>query len=554
MTTFIVSRTSLLVLATLSIMASPGTSARAATPDESCARLANVPVPATAIALPTSGAVVTSAVMTAATGADTALVAEHCKVKAAIKPVDPSAPDILFELDLPTNWNGKTLMFGGGGFDGTVPNVSGNFTVGPVGRPVPLSLGYATFGSDSGHQGGTKTAPGAAVDGAFGLNDEALRNYAGDALKKTRDAAVYLVTQRYGKTPSRSYFAGGSNGGREAFAVIERWPQDFDGAIAAYPYWNAGTVALAFGRFTRAFAQPGAFPDQAKQQVLVNAVYAACDSLDGAKDGIISNVAACKFDIQSIRCPNGADTGDTCWSDAQINAIKAYDDPVSFAYRQGGETSYPGWPVLSGANFIGPLGSVAPSNPAPHDMAGYSHYWDQLVRYSITRDPGFDFLQFDPQKPGVYQQRVDYVVNMLDVTGTDLSAFKGRGGKLLIVHGLADPIVSPRSTIDYWNRLQTRMGAQSVAEFARFYTVPGFGHGPASPAAFMAAWDSLSVLDTWVDNGTPPSPQIVTDRNDTANSRTRPLCEFPAWPKYNGSGDMNKAASFSCVASERAAQ
>jgi hypothetical protein len=528
--------------------------AGAASADESCARLASVPVPAAAIMLPTSGAVVMSAVMTPATGADAALVAEHCKVRGAIKPVDPSAPDIMFELDLPTEWNGKTLMFGGGGFDGTIPNVSGNFTVGPVGRPVAVTLGYATFGSDSGHQGSNKTAPGAAVDGAFGLNDEALRNYAGDALKKTRDAAVFLITQRYGRTPARSYFAGGSNGGREAFAVIQRWPQDFDGAIAAYPYWNAGTVALAFGRFTRAFAQPGAFPSSAKQSLLVNAISAACDGIDGAKDGIISNVAACKFDIGSIRCPNGADTGDTCWSDAQIAAIKAYDDPVTLDYRRGGETSYPGWPVLSGANFIGPLGSAAPSNPAPREMAGYSHYWDQLVRYSITRDPNYNYLEFDPQKPGIYQQRLDYVVNMLDVTGTDLTAFKGRGGKLLIIHGLADPIVSPRSTIDYWNRLQAKMGAQGLAEFARFYTVPGYGHGPASPAAFMAAWDSLSALDAWVEKGVAPAAQVVTDRNEATKGRTRPLCEYPNWPKYNGSGDLNAAASFTCVATAEAAR
>jgi hypothetical protein len=498
--------------------------------------------------LPTSGATVISAVSTPAAGTDMTLVADHCKVKAAIKPVDPSAPDILFELNLPVEWNGKALMLGGGGFNGTIPNVSGNITVGPVGRPFPVTLGYATFASDSGHQGSNVTAPGPAVDGAFGLNDEALRNYAGDALKKTRDAAIYLVTQRYGRTPSRSYFAGGSNGGREALAVVLRWPQDFDGVIAAYPYWNAGTTALAFGRYTRALAEPGAYPSAAKQALLVKAVSAACDGLDGATDGIIGNVAACKFDLASIRCANGADTGDSCWSDTQIAAIKAFEDPVSLAYRKDGETEYPGWPALSGADFQGTLGSTPPANPAPRGMAGTSHYWDQLVRYAIARDPGYNFLQFDPQKPGVYQQRIDYVVNMLDVTGTDMTAFKGRGGKLLIVHGLADPIVSPRSTVEYWSRLQAKMGAQAVAEFARFYTVPGYGHGPASRGAFLAAWDSLSALDHWVESGTAPAAQTVTDRNEATRGRTRPLCEYPAWPKYNGSGDVNAAASFACVA------
>src|SRR5262249_50713374 len=132
--------------------------------------------------------------------------------------------------------------------------------------------------------------------------------------------------------------------------------------------------------------------------------------------------------------------------------------------------------------------------------------------------------------------------------------FKGRGGKLLIIHGVADPIVSPRSTVEYWTRLQAKMGAQTVAEFARFYTVPGYGHGPASPAAFLAAWDSLSVLEAWVEKGMTPAAQVVTDRNDATKGRTRPLCEYPAWPKYNGSGDLNAAASFVCVATDAAAR
>lgn len=162
MTTLVPYKSLLVATLLFSSAAMIGNPAWAATADESCKRLASVPVPASAIMLPTSGAVVMSAALTPATGADTALVAEHCKVKAAIKPVDPSAPDILFELDLPTEWNGKTLMFGGGGFDGIIPNVSGNHTVGPVNRPVPLSLGYATFGSDSGHQGTNTKAPSAA--------------------------------------------------------------------------------------------------------------------------------------------------------------------------------------------------------------------------------------------------------------------------------------------------------------------------------------------------------------------------------------------------------
>jgi feruloyl esterase len=222
--------------------------------------------------------------------------------------------------------------------------------VSPTDRPPPVSQGYAVFGSDSGHQGSTTNAPAIGLDGTFAMNDEALANYAGDALKKTRDAAMQLIIRRYERTPARSYFAGGSNGGREAFAVITRWPKDFDGAIAAYPYWNAVVHAMTYGRIGRAFAAPGAYSNEAKLSLLFNTVMEACDGLDGAKDGIISDPAACKFDIASLRCAGGGDAGDSCLSDAQIAAIRSLDAPVIYNFPLGGgDTAYPGWPVLAGA-------------------------------------------------------------------------------------------------------------------------------------------------------------------------------------------------------------
>ena len=140
----------------------------------------------------------------------------YCDVSAEIRPVDPAAPAIRMRLVLPEQWNRKAMMFGGGGYNGTVPNVAGNVPAGPLDRPTPLGRGYAVFGSDSGHVADP------ASPGSFAWNDEALANYAHDALKKTRDTAVYLIEQRYGATPERSYFAGGSTGGREALAVVQQ--------------------------------------------------------------------------------------------------------------------------------------------------------------------------------------------------------------------------------------------------------------------------------------------------------------------------------------------
>ena len=174
------------------------------------------------------------------------MVAEHCRVSARISPVDPAAPNILFRVALPTSWNQKALMYGGGGFDGSIPNVTGNVPAGATDRVLPVTRGYAVFASDSGHQAGARGS----LDGSFGLNDESLANWGGDALKKTRDAAMYVIMARYGAAPLKSYFAGGSTGGREALQSIQRWPEDWNGAIAWYPAWNQASAMLG-GRWQR---------------------------------------------------------------------------------------------------------------------------------------------------------------------------------------------------------------------------------------------------------------------------------------------------------------
>jgi len=158
-----------------------------------CGQLKGLAIPASAIGLPTGGAVVTETVVVPAAGSGVAALGPYCRVIGEIAPVDPKAPKIRFQVNLPEAWNGKTLMFGGGGYNGLIAAGVGNVPAGPTDRPTPLGRGYATFGSDSGHQAG----PAGSRDGSFGSNDEALRNFSRDALKKTRDAATIVVQHRY---------------------------------------------------------------------------------------------------------------------------------------------------------------------------------------------------------------------------------------------------------------------------------------------------------------------------------------------------------------------
>ncbi len=251
-----------------------------------CADFIGLTVPASAVALPTNGAVVTAAVVVPAGGTAPKTFGEYCRVSAEINPIDPNAPKILMQVALPTNWNRKAMMRGGGGYNGSIPNVGGSLLGGPANQPDPVGRGYAVFGSDSGHVGASNTA-------AFGVNDEALRNFAFEALKKTRDTAIFLINRRYGVHSGAQLFSGDSTGGREALAFTQKWPNDFNGVIALYPAYNAASLDLRFGRITRALAVPGAYSNLAKRKVLYDAAIEACDGLDGVADGLISNQSAC---------------------------------------------------------------------------------------------------------------------------------------------------------------------------------------------------------------------------------------------------------------------
>src|SRR5690349_7386499 len=194
-------------------------------------------IPASAIGIPSGKATVLSAVLVPASPlaapANAPLqpaLPQHCKVLGEIAPIDPKAPPIRFQVNLPTEWNGRAVQYGGGGYNGVL--ITGT-ALAPAGRPDrsgPLARGYVTYGTDSGHQ----NAPGVRLQ-AFTLNDEALENFAHASQKKVRDVAATLIERRYGKKPEHVYYIGSSQGGREGLTMAQRYPADFDGVFSRVP-------------------------------------------------------------------------------------------------------------------------------------------------------------------------------------------------------------------------------------------------------------------------------------------------------------------------------
>jgi feruloyl esterase len=519
-----------------------------ALPPTACAALKGFSIPVSAIGLATSGAVVQTAVTVAASakGSDgkANVNGDFCKVTGIIKPKNPKSPNMEFEVNLPASWNRRALQMGGGGYDGSLVTGLALFTLEPANLPTPLERGFVTLGSDGGHKGSQN------FDGTFGLDDEALLNYGKESVKKTHDAAMAIITKAYGRAPERFYFIGGSQGGHEALDAAARYPKDYDGVVAHYPAYNVTMLHLGSLNVGKALYADGGkgWMNAAKTKLIGDAVYAKCDDLDGVKDGIVSNVAACNkaFDPKTLRCAGGADTGDTCLSDAQLNAVAKITSDYKPGFAIAGMDTFPKWALLEGARFTGPsnFGSVRqPTNPITDKEALLYRAGDQTAKYIITRNPKLDTMTFDPKQ---YEARTKTAGTIMDVTDVSLEGFRARGGKILMTHGTADDFITPHNSIAYYKRQVAQFGQARLDSFMRFYIVPGLGHGFGD---FNAKFDSLAALQAWVEQGKAPAGLTAVDENMGANAgRTRPLCEYPKWPKFTGAkGTEKSATSFTCV-------
>ena len=534
-----------------------------------CDALAGFAVPAKAIGLPTSGATVAAADLVPASPqtvtADRAVLAvpEYCRVTGRIAPVDPAAPPINFHVNLPASWNRKLAQLGGSGSNGVIPVA---LTTGmhwgpesiPPNAPYALSRGFVTYGSDSGHQSaGGRGAAAAPPAADWTANDEAYTNFAYAQMKKTHDVVVALVARFYGEPIRRSYYLGSSQGGREALIVAQRFPQDYDGVFSQVPAHSY--VHLSIGEpLARAKAQAGdGWIPPAKIAVIGKEVLRQCDALDGIADGLVSSYMACdrRFNpavtanpLANVRCEGGGDSGDSCLSDAQIRAAGAVHGSLSYPFALAhGWTTFSGWPTgsESAANW-----KTLQARPTPAANFG-------VLRTRIVRDPDANLLEVDLAK---YAKELRQLSELIDAANPDLSAFRKRGGKLILKVNTTDYTVNPRWVMDYYEKVRQTMGAAAVEEFVRFYVAVGLfhnrnvGRNPLTNALVPGYVDFIAMLDDWVEHGKAPADTQVLSEMDplppfTVNA-TFPMCAYPMYPRYQGTGDPKTAASYACTRPE----
>ena len=458
-----------------------------------------------------------AAILSSAVIAATAALPEYCRVRGLID------PKLNFELRLPTAaaWNGKLHYGGGGGYNGNVPAVNAN----------ALAKGFAQVSSDSGHQG-------SALDASFVLGDpEAAALFGYLSVPTVMRVTKTLVHQYYHHPIRRTYFEGCSNGGREALIQVQRHPWLFDGVIARAPAYNWVGIMGAFNRTAKALTASGGAMSAAKVATLANAVLGACDAADGVADGLVSNPAACHFDPATLRCPGGGDTGDACLSDAQLAVVHSWTDPAAFA---GGRWRNAGWPLSGNENAPGAWDTWVSAGARLQFL-----FSDTTIKYYLAQDPAADSLLYD------YESNPTGLATMAalnDATVAAIQPFIGMGGKLILWHGTNDAALSYRTTTEYFDRVVAHAGGRANADhFLRFYLAPGVNHCAGGPGADGA--DLLGALDDWVAKRQAPDT-LQAARVDAGGATviSRPLCVYPQYPRYNGSGDVNEASSFTCVA------
>lgn len=483
---------------------------------------------------------------------------------------DGQAYAIRYHLRLPQDWNGGLYFQGGGGTNGNLGDALGGS--GGASPPAGLMLGYAVLSQDSGHENGRNDVPERGGRAAFGADAEARENNAHASLARVTGVAKKTIAQFYGKAPRRSYFVGCSKGGQEGITLAQKYPREFDGIIASAPAISVPRAALAQAWDVQTFAalvrDPGAASvDQRKLPaafsnadlaIVTKSILRACDADDGIADGIVGAFEQCttakvKRQLDRASCTGGKSA--TCLSKPQVAALlRSMEGPRG----QHGEALYTSWHWDSGIGSMGwrrwKLGDSEAPSPALNVMTGGSAL---AMLFSVPPTP----VRGDPQSLLDYQLGFDVVRDANRIYATsdafprsswdqnnarspDLATFRARGGKMIVPHGVSDPVFSIQDTIDWYREVDQRNGGRA-ADFVRVFPVPGMAHCSRGPATDR--FDAFAALVDWVERGDAPERIVAKASQDAPwPGRTRPLCPYPQVARYAGKGDIERAESFVC--------
>jgi hypothetical protein len=467
---------------------------------------------------------------------------DHCLLRLQAdhrRAVDGEPRHIGVEVRLPAHWTRQLMFQGSQGLGGRLPTAIGRNT-GARGWLQPgLARGLAVVATDGGHQVPHVRA---------GLDPQTRTDLAWRGAQRALELAGLVVQRFYGQPPARRYFVGCGEGGRQAMMFTQRMAQAFDGVVAVSPSMRAAegaAVAAAWSvqqllRVAPAGDDgrpvlPRALSDAQLARVAAE-VLDRCDAADGLVDGLVSDTALCRLDPRRLACPTA---GESCLQPAQAQALR---ELMAGPRSPSGARLYFHWPWDPGLAAPGwrawMLGSAADAD------SGARHRLDTGAAigflYATPPDPtldaqGFDFER-DPQRLRQAQRESGTAAD------SRLQGFVDRGGRLLLFHGMADPVNSAFETVDYQERLHASHGAAAASRFSRSFLVPGMNHCAGGPAT--DDFDGLGAIIDWVESGRAPE-RIEARGSQALPGLARPLCHYPKVARYIG-GESRLSSSFDC--------
>ena len=464
----------------------------------------------------------------------------HCKVSGVI------GPEIHFELLLPEKWNGKFVFGGGGGFVGSVVNVAASLY-------SAVQSGYATVGTDTGHQAHS-------LDASWALNNmERIVNFGHQAVHRTTVTAKALIKAYYQEDISRNYFIGCSRGGGQALMEAQRYHEDFDGIVAGAPAynWTMGMGATMTQNMQAMYPNPNNLQEAIvgpKEQELIESSYLKmCDAQDGIKDGILYDPQQCQFDVSTLLC-KGNKT-DNCLSKEQLAAVRTYyegpkdskGNSLYYGFPFGGETAPGGWTrwITGGLKYLEDAGDFQEGldsdfSPPVVPNAQYP-FSTNFMKYLVYHDSDWTYKNY---KFDTYREDAKLVGETLNATNPDLSAFRKRGGKLLMFSGWSDAAVSALATIGYYDEVVSH--DKTAVNDVRLFMMPGVEHCWGGPGPSYTNF--LAEIDKWVETGKTPEQTAAYWLNEKFQPiGSRLLCAYPKIAKYDGKGDTRDLTSFRCA-------
>lgn len=531
---------------------------------------------------------------TAPSGTPTA-TRDVCLVKLMVGPGHAGPTDapstsagIGIEVWLPTaaNWNQRVHALGGGGWQGGVAG-SASAIASTAAAAVAGVEGAVSSTTDTGHAVG---------NGSFAMNPDGTINqtlWSDFAQRGIHEQAVKtkaLAQAFYGKAARYAYWEGGSTGGRQGLSLAQNHPEDFDGIVANFPaiHWSRFITAELYPQVVFQRDLGGVPLTRAQQDLASNAAIAACDGVGGQHLGYVLDPGACSYDPRSdasVLCTSagGTNTTSACLTQAQATALNkvwygmtgdgSVPDPATdngwaaarTAALPGGTQRWFG--LTRGTSLYGAAFAAFGLNGLTSPNGAFSIASDQValeLQNPTLADPTFRNATGNGQSlwkslsyaqlSNAYDRGVALQSQFggINTENPDLSAFKARGGKLLTWHGLADELIMPQGTVNYYERVAAQQGGMASAQaFYRLYLVPGAGHGTpngtANPGALVPNFGATQIyelLTRWVEQGAAPE-DVVLQATSGSTTRSMPVCVYPKRITY-GSGDVTQAASYSC--------